>query len=522
MNQDLIFHVQAFTQMVYVVTEEEDRFITQFRAKYGDEQAKRTWVFNAALGLIPVDQLITDWETRSHAESKEDSTINDALIRIYRDDPKNEKNVYIITDPDRWLREEMVQRRVLNIAHQLHNNPKVIKTLLFVGPRKLIPEKLARYIEVVHDTGLPPEELLEAVTSLCTTLKTAVPKDAVKVFNGLTHYEVTSAITQSFIKTKQDSVNPRRVDPVVIAEYKRHQLRKTDLLQYVNTENCTFTDVGGAQGFKDWALETKAAWTAEGQAFGLKPPKGVLAMGVWGCGKSLSVKALGNAWGLPVVQMEMGKLRSSGVGESEANVYRACRLIENVAPCLVFIDESEKSLSGNASSGVSDAGTTSRTIGILSTWLQETTAPICMAMTANSVATLPIEFINRMDERFFFDLPNEDERIEILKIHIRKVGQDPSAFNLAELAEKAKNMVGREIEQAIGAAMVKSFQAKCPKLDEAILESVLNSKPRIFKTMGDELKELINWVGLDPATGEGIRARFASGLPSDTLKLITT
>jgi SpoVK/Ycf46/Vps4 family AAA+-type ATPase len=229
---------------------------------------------------------------------------------------------------------------------------------------------------------------------------------------------------------------------------------------------------------------------------------------------------MGHAWKLPVVQMEMGRLRSSGVGESEANVYRAVRLIEAVSPCIVWIDEAEKSLSGNQSSGASDAGTTSRTIGILSTWMQETTAPVCLAMTANSIKTLPLEFINRMDERFFFDLPSEDERMEILKIHLRKAGQDPDSYDLATLAEKATNMVGRELEQAIYAAMIKSFKAKKAKLDEGILLDVIAKKPRIFRTMGDELKEILDWVGWDDEAQEGIRARLASAPSAERLKVI--
>jgi len=247
----------------------------------------------------------------------------------------------------------------------------------------------------------------------------------------------------------------------------------------------------------------------------------VLAVGVWGCGKSLSVKAMGAAWQLPVVQMEMGKLRSSGVGESEANVYRACRLIESVAPCIVWLDEADKSLSGNASSAQSDAGTTSRTIGILSTWLQETKAPVCLAMTANSLTSMPAEFVNRMDERFFFDMPNEEERIEILKIHLKKVNADPEDYNLAMLAESSQRMVGREIEQAIYAAMVESFSQEKPKLDQDILKIELESKPRIHRTMVDEVQELIEWVGYDPDAKEGIRARFASDGKSESLRLIT-
>jgi SpoVK/Ycf46/Vps4 family AAA+-type ATPase len=501
--------------MIYVVTDEEDQFIRTFQKKLSKFE-KQTWVYNAALGLVPIGQLTKDWQNRAHQEIPATMSIHEALIQIYKNDPQDGQHFYIITDPERWLRDEHVQRRILNVAHQLHNNIKVVKLMIFVGPRKYIPEKLSRYIEVVNERGLTPEEITELATETCTRLKIDVPEDAPRIFQGLTHYECISAIAQSYIKTRKTT---RKVDPAYIAQFKRNQIKKTDLLQFVDTTT-TFDDVGGNDRFKEWALETKAAWTEQGRAYGLKPPKGVLAVGVWGCGKSLSVKAMGSAWNLPVVQLEMGKLRSSGVGESEANVYRATRLIEAIAPCIVWVDEAEKSLAGNASSGQSDAGTTSRTIGILSTWLQETTAPICMAMTANSLTTMPVEFVNRMDERFFFDIPSEEERMAILKIHLRKAGQSPDNYDLATLAEKSNNMVGREIEQAIQAAMIKSFNAKKPSLDEGILIDVFAHKPRILRTMADEMKAITEWVGYDPDAQEGIRARLASGSRSASFRVV--
>lgn len=509
--------LKSLTRITYFVTDEEDRLIQMFLSENKDS-ARRTWVFNAALGLVPIEAYVTDWKTRAHAENRETMSIHDTLIRIYKDDPKREVNFYIITDPERWLKDEHVQRRMLNIAHQLHHNQQVVKIVILVGARKLIPAKLAKYIQVVHDQGLTDDELQEHVTQVCQYIKRPAPPDPAKLFRGLTTWEINQAISRSIIVTRRDAKNPKRIDPDVVAEYKREQLHKTDLLQYVDTSAFTFEDVGGVERFKSWVLKARATWTEQGQAFGLKPPRGVMAVGVWGCGKSLSVKAMGHAWQLPVVQLEMGRLRSSGVGESEANIYRAIRLIEAVSPCIVWIDEAEKSLSGNASSGASDAGTTSRVIGILSTWLQETRAQVCVAMTANSLTTMPVEFVNRMDERFFFDLPSEDERIEILKIHIRKAGQDPDLFNLAELAEKAHNMVGREIEQSIAAAMVESFNAHKDRLDEEILAKVLETKPRIFRTMVDELREILDWVGYDPDVDEGIRARFASDNRSESFR----
>lgn len=521
MNQDVIFYLRSLARLIYFVTDEEDKFIAKFQdvlSKY----VKRTWVYNAAFGLVPIEQLTKDWQTRAHAQNDSTLSINDAMVQIYRDDPKEEQNFYIITDPERWLSDPHVVRRVLNVVHQLHNNIRTVKIIVFVGPRKYIPEKLQRYVEVVHDHGLTAEEIEAHVTDTCGHLKLPTPKDSARIFRGLTTFEINAAIAQSIIKTKKDPSNPKRIDPEYVSEFKRRQLHKTDLLQYVDTSVFTFDDVGGNARFKEWARKTRAVWTDDGAAFGLKPPKGVLCVGVWGCGKSLSVKAMAHAWGLPMVSLEMGRLRNSGVGDSESNVYRALRLIESVCPCVVWMDEAEKSLSGAQSSAQSDAGTTSRMIGILSTWLQETTLPVCVAMTANSINTLPIEFINRMDERFFFDLPSEEERVDILKIHLRKAHQDYEGFSLADLSEKAKNMVGREIEQAIGAAMTESFDQGKKALDEGVLAIELDRKPRIFRTMVDELKEILDWVGYDETVNEGIRARFASDRRSETFNMVRT
>lgn len=509
MNQDLLFHLRSLSRIIYFVTDEEDRFLVKLRDTL-KKYAARTQVFNAAFGLVPIENLIRDWMSRAHAINNETANIHDALIQIYKDDPKDEQNFYVFTDPERWLADPHVVRRMLNIIHQQHNDIRNVKIMIFVGTRRFVPEKMQRYVEVINDKGLASDEIMDIVQRACEALQTTVPKDAEQMFRGLTSYEIDAAIAQSIVKTKKDTVNPKRIDPANISEFRRRQLSKTDLVQYVDTSGFSFDVVGGQGRFKDWSYKTRNSWTAAGQKFGLKPPKGILAVGVWGCGKSLSVKAMGHAWALPVVQLEMGRLRSSGVGESEANVYRAIRIIESASPCIVWIDEAEKSLSGGASSAQSDAGTTSRTIGILSTWLQETTAPVCLAMTANSLKTLPIEFINRMDERFFFDLPSEEDRIDILKIHIKKAGQNPNKYNLAMLADKAKNMVGREIEQSIGAAMIESFAEEKPCLDEKILAEELSRKPRIIKTMVDEVKEIVDWVGYDPDCDDGIRARYAS------------
>lgn len=368
-------------------------------------------------------------------------------------------------------------------------------------------------------------ETLSVVEAACGCLQMAAPANAAQTFKGLTSFEIDMSIAQCIVKTRKDSVNPKRIDAEYIQTFRRRGLKKTNLVQYIDTKDCSFAkSVGGVGRFKEWARKSALAWTPDGQKFGLVPPRGVLLCGIWGTGKSLATKALGNAWGLPVVSLEMGRLRSSGVGETEANITRALKIIESVAPCIVQIDEAEKSLSGGQSSGASDAGTTSRAIGILSTWMQETTAPICLAMTANSLTTLPIEFINRMDQRFFFDLPSEEDRIDILKIHIAKLGQVVENYNLARLAEASAGMVGREIEQGLKEAFVESFAAQKPCLDEDITVRELETKPRILSTMKDEVQAVLDWIGFDHEKNEGIRARFAAepGRTKGPLKLLSS
>jgi SpoVK/Ycf46/Vps4 family AAA+-type ATPase len=509
-HEELVFHLRSLSRVIYYVTDEEDRFLVKLRDTL-KKHADRCWVFNATLGLVTLKNLITDWTSKQHAVNREQADIHSALEHIYKDDPKDERNFYVFTDPERWLNDAHVNRRFMNIIHQVHQDIRTLKILIFVGTRKQIPACLEPYVEVIQDTGLTSEEIMSTVEAACKHLPgVEPPPNCAQLFAGMNSYQIDMAVAKSIVATKKDESAPKRIDPAHITKYRRNHLKKTDLLQLLDVDNVSFDQLGGNHRFKEWAIETKDSWSEEGRAFGLKPPKGVLLVGVWGCGKSLASKAMAREWGMPVVQLEMGKLRSANVGQSEANVYKAIRHIESIAPCVVWIDEAEKSLGGGASSAASDAGTTSRTIGILSTWLQETTSPICLALTANSLKTLPIEFVNRMDERFFFDIPSEEERIEILRIHLRKAGQNPSDYQLAALSDACKGMVGREIEQAVGAGMRKSFKARSKKLDETILLDIAVKKPRILKTMVDEIRELVEWVGFDTEANEGIKARLAS------------
>ena len=536
MHPDMYLHLKALSRAIFYVTEEEDRFLMELndllKGSTQDPMRKaEIHVYNPTVGFVPLAQHIADWADRSLKVSTDCPDIHRALVKAYQSDPgliSNGVHFYVFLDPERYLSnnphdtDKHVERRLLNLLHQLHQNEAMAKVIIFVSNKLSLPNKLRRYFEVVHDRGLTDDQIEKRLTHMIKNVKAVENSPPVtsliRHFRSLTSFEIDAAVTQSVIKTRRDHVRPKRVDPKYISEYRRQQLQKTDLLTFVDTSDSSFAQLGGLDQYKKWAEESKVCWTEEGRKFGLEPPKGVLCVGVWGCGKSEATKALGTCWGLPVIQLEMGRLRSSGVGDTESNIYRATHIIEGLAPCILWVDEGEKTMSGGHSSSYSDAGTTSRSLGILSTWFQETKAPICMAMTANNLKTLPVEFVNRIEERFFFDLPSEDERIAIIALHLLKKNQDPKKFQLAELGEASKNMVGREIWQCVKAALRTSFNSNSEGLDHKILLDEMRRKPRIFKTMVDELKEVIEWVGYDEEVQDGVRARFASLKRSETFQ----
>jgi AAA+ superfamily predicted ATPase len=518
--------IKSLAGFIYYVTEEEDRFLLDLRDRYGAEGSPlNIQVFYPVLGLMPLTEVMAEWKSRAHTVRGNTYDIHEALKTIHQDNRPPSKNgggavsVYVVLDPDRWFKDQQVVRRVNNLAHQAMNSSHGNKIIVFCGSQVSVPRKLQRYMDVVYDRGLTDQAIQENLTRWAADngAELTVTREITKAFRGLTGYESRSVFSQiCALPTNRENLVD--LDLRVVADYKRQQLNKTELVDYILPDT-TFEHVGGVDRFKSWARKVKATWTDEGQAFGLKPPKGVLLVGAWGCGKSISVKALASEWGVPMIQLSMGRIRSSGVGETEANMRQVLALVESVAPCILWLDEAEKEMSGGASSAQSDAGTTSRVIGIFSTWMQETKAHVCLAMTANGVGSLPVELINRADERFFFDIPSVDERIEVLKIHLRLNRQDPSRFNLAELAEASDKMVGREIEQAINSALMDSFHAKHEGLSEDILREHLENKPRIYQTMVDEMNAILTWVGHDAERNEGTRARYASTRAPQPLKL---
>jgi SpoVK/Ycf46/Vps4 family AAA+-type ATPase len=315
---------------------------------------------------------------------------------------------------------------------------------------------------------------------------------------GLTLGEAENVFAKIIVKNQKltgDDVND------VFAE-KQQIIRKNGLLEYCTTAE-TFSNIGGLAVLKDWLDKRAAAFTDEARAFGLPAPKGILLLGVQGCGKSLCAKAVSTQWRLPLLRFDMGRMFGSLIGSSEENVRRAIGVAESVAPAILWVDEIDKAFAGAQGSAMSDGGTTARVFGTFLTWLSEKAAPVFVVATGNDISQLPPELLRkgRLDEIFFVDLPGEEERQEIFRIHLAKRGRDPLAFDLAACAVASRECSGAEIEEAVISALYDAFYAREQLNSRHILATLAQTVP-LARTMDEQIDRLRRWA-------EG-RARNAS------------
>jgi SpoVK/Ycf46/Vps4 family AAA+-type ATPase len=301
----------------------------------------------------------------------------------------------------------------------------------------------------------------------------------------------------------------------VFAE-KQQIIRKSGLLEYYKTED-DFSSVGGLTVLKDWLNKRSVAFTDEARAFGLPAPKGILLLGVQGCGKSLCAKAVSRLWQLPLLRFDMGRMFGSLVGSSEENVRRAIAVAESVAPAVLWVDEIDKAFVGSQSSGATDGGTTARVFGTFLTWLSEKDAPVFVVTTANDVSQLPPELLRkgRLDEIFYVDLPNEEEREQIFRIHVAKRGREPKNFDLKELAAASKDFSGAEIEEAVISALYDAFYAKEELSTQYVLAALAATVP-LAKTMSEKINDARKW-----AIGRARNASLVQTMAEET-KIETT
>ena len=277
----------------------------------------------------------------------------------------------------------------------------------------------------------------------------------------------------------------------IIANEKEQIIKKSGILDYIPVNMSLNETVGGLENLKKWLTLRSKAFELKAKEFGLPEPKGILLLGVPGCGKSLTAKCIASEWKQPLLKLDIGKVFQAEVGSSENNIRQALATAEAIAPCVLWIDEIEKGLS--TSGGERDGGTNSRVFSTILTWMQERKKPVFVVATANKIESLAPELLRkgRFDEIFFIDLPTPEERYNIFKIHLSKFHQN-SIKNFDELVEKTKGFNGAEIEETVKEAMFISYveNPDCRQIEERhLLESASQVVP-LAQTMCNEIKQL--------------------------------
>ncbi len=277
-----------------------------------------------------------------------------------------------------------------------------------------------------------------------------------------------------------------------ILSRKRQSLKSAGLLEYVETP-ATLDEIGGLRRLKEWLQPRSGVFGEKAEQAGLRPPRGVLMLGVQGAGKSLCAKAIAAAWQLPLVRMDVGALYDRYVGESERRLRDTLQQANRMSPLILWIDEIEKGFA-SAASRSSDGGLSQRMFGTLLTWMQERDSAVFIVATANDIEALPPELLRkgRFDEIFFVDLPDEGVRREILSIHLKKRGRDPATFDLEALARGCAGFSGAEIEQAIVSSLYETLETGT--LDTERLLKTMRESPPLSVTMAERLTSLRAWA----------------------------
>ncbi|MGD2094161.1 MAG: AAA family ATPase [Phycisphaerales bacterium] len=372
-------------------------------------------------------------------------------------------------------------------------------TLVMIDSNDTLPEVVKSYAKPFEISYPSRQELLKIIRNTLQHFHRKKPIEIgisqkgldtiIRNLRGLTRRQAERIIIDAAAHNRRFDDN----DINIVIGSKRKMIQRGGLLEYIQTP-LDLSEIGGMKSLKKWLNQRKDAFSPKAKEFGIDAPKGVLMLGVQGAGKSLCAKAIATAWHQPLLRMDPGALYASFIGESERNLRDALRQTEMMAPVILWIDEIEKAFA-SAASRSADGGLSQRMFGTLLTWLQEHEAPVFVVATANDIGALPPELLRkgRFDEIFFVDLPNQDVRKEIFKIHLMKRKRDPKKFDLDALAEASDGYSGSEIEQAVVSALHEVYSEKAGLSTEKILSALRNSPP-ISVTLAENVQYLRNWA----------------------------
>lgn len=480
---DLELAIRSHIPLITIQSHEEHRVISMI-----SELAPKldTAIFNWSVteGLLRIDRPSTaqkfNIEPDSVLQHIKSSTI---------------PGVYILLDFHPYLDNPIRTRLLKEIALGYDQIPR---TIIFLSHEITLPTELRSHA-AKFVLSLPSEKEIEEIVTrvaeewsadnMGKKVKTERKffSTLVKNLHGLTAEEVERLARGAIFD--DGAITPSDLSSVMHAKYE--MLNKKGVLSF-EYDTAAFSDVAGLARLKEWLEKRRAVFqTGSDAPPQLDAPKGILLLGVQGCGKSLAAKAVAGTWGIPLLRFEFGAVYDKYIGETEKTLRESLRSAELMAPCVLWLDEIEKGMS----TGDTDGGTSRRVLGLLLTWMAEKKASVFIVATANDIETLPPELIRkgRFDEIFFVDLPNSKARENIFQIHLRKRGLSPEKFELGKLSHAADGFSGAEIETAIVSSLYSAHAGKATLSTDHVIEELESTRP-LSVVMAEQIEQLRRWA----------------------------
>ena len=478
-NDELILLLKARYPIIYINTIEEDRveYVIRKHIKASLNRSIYSWDF--------VDGYTNNPNNEGFAKRNPLQAL-ELIERLTSETPA----LFLLKDFNRFLTDISISRKLKNVSRILKLQPK---TIIIIGSEFQIPKELQDLITVLQ-FNLPLEseinqELTRLVTSLNLKIDQQLFESLTRACQGLSLERIRRVLSKIIATHK--TIDEKSID--VLLSEKKQIISQTEILEYWAV-NEGIDNIGGVDKLKEWLKKRKTSFGLKASNYGLPTPRGLLLVGIQGTGKSLMAKAIASEWQLPLLKLDVGKLFGGIVGESESRLRQMIDVAENLAPCILWIDEIDKAFSNSDNLG--DSGTSNRVLATFISWLSEKTKPVFVVATANNVDMLPLEIIRkgRFDEIFFLDLPEFNEREQIFKIHIQEFRPNSwKLFDYTKLAQLSETFSGAEIRQSVIEAMYHAFDEEREFTTDDICLA-LNELIPLAQLENNQTLKLQNWA----------------------------
>jgi hypothetical protein len=492
-RQKFVTLSQAGIGVILCRTREPFRAMETLRDQaFADEVEYRAWSMSKG------------WETHNRAKPDEepsrDSVVDPVGAIKKLEDPKLPDGIYVMMYPHKPLNQSSVMVQIVKeytkLFAQVGKRLVLITPLGYSLPTELeddvvmldfdVPSYAERrdiYVGMLEGSLKPEKRMRYDEAQIDRILAAGA---------GMTGHEFENSVSRAIIENKLKLPNIPLDDFVaVIMQTKTEVVKRSEVLEVMPTQG--IENVGGLENLKLWISKRAFCFSQDARDQGVEPPKGIALIGPPGTGKSLASKAIGSVLGLPLVKFDVSRVFASLVGQSEERVRSALKMVEAMAPCVLMIDEVDKAF--NTNSGGGDSGVGSRVLGAILTWMQETTSPVFMVVTANRTKGLPAEFLRRgrLDEIFSVTVPHAGERDAILRIHLEKRRQTTKGLDLTAAVTASEGYVAAEIEAAVKDAVIESYTGEVPMSGELIAQQLQFMKP-LSQAFAEQFEEMKSWA----------------------------